>query len=290
MQKKPTITTPINASLNELTKAVVRPIKDNAQQTLEFPLIKHEESGEVIYQRIQDGYVNATAMCKACGKEMKKYNGLLATKEFKEELSRGTGISTTELIQVIKGGIPSMQGTWVHPQVAIHLGQWLSPKFAVKVSQWVFDWLSGKTPQAELPYHLKRYMMNMRRIPADHFSVLQEMTLVLIAPLEQQGYNMPNTMVPDISQGIIFAKWLREHGVDTGNMPTYTHKYEDGREVQAKMYPAKYLNAFREHVSKVWLPEKSQKYFADRDRKALPYLNNILQLESPKATKAIKEN
>ncbi len=28
-------------------------------------------------------------------------------------------------------------------------------------------------------------------------------------------------------------------------MPTYLHKYEDGREVKAKMYPAKYLPAFQ---------------------------------------------
>lgn len=92
-------------------------------------------------------------------------------------------IGRSELIQSIKGGVPSFQGTWVHPQVAINLGQWLSPKFAVQVSKWVFDWLNGKTPQQELPYHLRRYMTNMRKIPADHFSVLQEMTLVLIAPL-----------------------------------------------------------------------------------------------------------
>lgn len=272
-------------SLKELTEQAVKPIEENKQPSFfETSLIKHEEAGEVIYQRIQDGYVNATAMCKSCGKLFGHYHSAKATQEFLSEFSSDIGIPISELVQIIKGGDSSaaVQDTWVHPQIAIHLGQWLSPKFAVQVSKWVFEWLNGKTPQQELPYHLRRYMNNMRKIPADHFSVLQEMTLVLIAPLEQQGYHLPTKMVPDISQGLIFAKWLRDQGVDTNSMPTYIHEYEDGRKVEAKMYPAKYLNAFREHVSKIWLPERAGKYFAERDERAIPYLNNILGIEAPK--------
>ena len=47
-----------------------------------------------------DKYVNATAMCKAVDKEFKHYNALQTTKNFVEEL----------------------RGSWIHPQVAIHLG------------------------------------------------------------------------------------------------------------------------------------------------------------------------
>jgi hypothetical protein len=46
------------------------------------------------------------------------------------------GIPITELVQSIRGGTPELQGTWVHPQVAIALAQWLSPEFAVKVTKW----------------------------------------------------------------------------------------------------------------------------------------------------------
>jgi len=54
------------------------------------------------------------------------------------------GNPISELVRIIKGfGV--QQGTWVHPQVAIHLGQWASPKFAVQVSKWVFEWMQGKT-------------------------------------------------------------------------------------------------------------------------------------------------
>lgn len=227
-------------------------------------------------------------MCKAAVKEFREYNRLVSTKEFIAELSAVVGIPTTDIIITQRGGEPYLQGTWIHPQVAIHLGQWLSPKFAVKVSKWVLDWSTGKTPQKELPYHLRRYMDNMRRIPSGYFSVLQEMTLVLIAPLEQQGYNIPSDIVPDISEGKMFATWVKNQRVDTDKMPTYPHRYEDGRIVTVKMYPSEYLHAFREHVSKVWLPKRATKYFNERDKTALPYLNKILQLNAPHTYKSIK--
>lgn len=247
---------------------------------MQLPLIKHEEDGVVIYQRIQDGYVNATAMCKAVGKRWHDYIRLNETKEFVNELSSVTGIPVTALVCTIQGGYPELQGTWVHPQVAVNLGQWLSPKFAVKVSQWVFDWIYQKTPGSKLPYHLKRYMDNMRCIPIGYFSVLQEMTIILIAPLEQQGYDIPSNIVPDISEGRMFAKWLRDKGIDTDKMPTYQHRYQDGRVVSAKMYPTEYLKEFRLHVAKEWLPKRAEQYFKERDKTALPYLTKVLVLNA----------
>lgn len=103
-------------------------------------LIKHTVENEVIPQRAIDGYVNATALCKASGKQMKHYLENTTTKEFVKELSFDVGIPTTELIQIVKGGISHLQGTWVHPLVAINLGQWLSAKFAVQVSKWILEW------------------------------------------------------------------------------------------------------------------------------------------------------
>ncbi len=60
-----------------------------------------------------------------------------STQEFLEELSTEVGIPTSELIQSVRGGHPELQGTWVHPLVAYHLGQWLSPKAAVQVAKWL---------------------------------------------------------------------------------------------------------------------------------------------------------
>jgi len=106
-------------------------------------LIGHELEKGIIYQRANDGYINATALCKACGKEMKHYLENQTTKDFLLELSGSVGIPTDLLVQKIMTGPNELRGTWVHPQVAINLGQWSSPKFAVLVSKWVFEWMSG---------------------------------------------------------------------------------------------------------------------------------------------------
>lgn len=108
---------------------------------LEFEFIVHEIEHAIIHQRAVDGFVNATAMCKASGKQFNDYVRIGPTKEFLTELSSVTGIPVSELVISLKGGTRELQGTWVHPDVSINLGQWCSPKFAVAVSQWVREWL-----------------------------------------------------------------------------------------------------------------------------------------------------
>lgn len=95
-----------------------------------------------VNQRIIDGYINATALCRSANKKINDYLRLESTKEFLNELSADTGFPVTELIQVVRGGFPKLQGTWVHPYVALNLAQWLSPKFAVQVSKWIYEWMT----------------------------------------------------------------------------------------------------------------------------------------------------
>ena len=170
-----------------------------AKQLMIPGIIDRKAENEIISQRVTDGYVNATAMCKAAGKNWSDYARLITTNAYIKELSSALHIPQDDLIQSIVGGIPYLQGTWVHPQVAIHLAQWLSPKFAVLVSQWVMEWMSGKSTAPNLPYHLRRYMANMHNVPYGYFSMLNEITLHLIGPLEQLGYTISSKQVPDNS-------------------------------------------------------------------------------------------
>ena len=62
-------------------------------------LIPHEVQGEMIYQRPIDGYINATAMCKAAGKKWFDYARLSTTSPFVDELSAVAGITATEFIK-----------------------------------------------------------------------------------------------------------------------------------------------------------------------------------------------
>jgi hypothetical protein len=64
--------------------------------------------------------------------------------------------------------------------------------------------MSGSAPASvadAVPYHLRRYVANQPNVPVGHFSVLTEMTQMLIAPMEIMGYTLPENMLPDISQG-----------------------------------------------------------------------------------------
>jgi hypothetical protein len=243
-----------------------------------LPLVRYEIEAEVVHQRVRDGYVNATAMCKAGGKLFNDYSRLRTTPAFLDALARSTGIPVDLLVSTIMTGPNDLRGTWVHPQVAINLAQWISPEFAVKITQWVFDWMSGKIPGGNLPYHLRRYMANMTNVPQGHFSMLNEMTIALIAPLEQIGYQMPDRMISDISEGKMFSKWLRDNGHDPNSMPSYPHGYEDGRVVNARAYPNRVLPHFRRHFVEVWMGTKAIPYFAQRDAAAVPHLEKLLSL------------
>ncbi|EPJ3718126.1 MULTISPECIES: KilA-N domain-containing protein [Klebsiella] len=247
----------------------------------QFELIPRVEEGAIIPQRMSDGYINATALCQSVGKTFSGYKATKLASDFITEMTNQTGLSEAQLIHSIVGGNPKLQGTWVHPQLAINLAQWLSPKFAVKVSQWVYEWSQGQVKFAT-PTHLQRYTHNRHKVPHTHFSMLNEITLSLIAPLEIAGYVLPDRMIPDISEGRMFCAWLRKNrGIEPNDFPTYKHEYIDGRVVDAKLYPVELYADFRRHFHEIWLPQKAPEYFQQRDRTALEYLE-VLMLPAPR--------
>ncbi len=101
---------------------------------------KVEFSGKLIRQRLSDGYLNATDMCKANGKLYADWKRLGSTNEYLKALSSDMGTTVSDLVQIKKGGKADQQGTWIHPYVATNLAQWISPKFSIKVSQWIGEW------------------------------------------------------------------------------------------------------------------------------------------------------
>lgn len=251
------------------------------EHQLSLTLIAHKMQDSIVEQRAQDGYINATAMCTAAGKLMADFTRLKSTKEFLDELATDMGIPISQLIQALRPGWTGQQGTWVHPQVAIHLAQWLSPRFAVQVSKWVFDWMSGKGQPVRLPFHLERHMINLHKIPRGYFSALQEMTNFLVGPMEVNGYRLAENLMPDISQAKMLCKYLREiMDVDTKTLPKYMHSFPDGREVEAKLYPDKYLLIFRQLMADKWMPVNAIKYFKDRDPSALAALDRVLMVSA----------
>ena len=241
--------------------------------------IEHSIENDKIHQRPKDGYINATELCKKAGKQIKHYLENKSTREYLETLSRSVGIPTDLLIQTINTGLNENRGTWIHPKVAINLGQWVSPKFAVLVSDWVFDWMSGNI-KSYMPPHVKRYIKNRNKIPHTHFSMLNEVYLNLFSILEDEGIQIPTNVMPDISTGLMFSKFLRNKGIDVKNFPNYTHEFNDHRpNVNARLYPLEYLSDFRLFFNNDWLPNHCKSYLQDRIPKAMPFISQFLPIE-----------
>ena len=251
----------------------------------QLALIQHTVEDNPIDQRAIDGYINATAMCQVAGKRLANYTRLDTTRAYLETLSSVTHIRVSELLQQVRGGSPDLQGTWVHPKVAIHLAQWLSPEFSVQVTMWVFDWISGQGSRTPIPNHVRRYLVNRHKIPATHFSMLDQMTLRLLAPLEDRGYIIPIQMMPDIALGKMFSGWLRASKYKPDTFPTYAHEFLDHRPtVKARLYPNSLITEFNLQLDR-WLRDgRARKYFAKLDPAALPPLDKILALPPPKPT------
>ena len=94
-------------------------------------IIKHNYNGFQISQRPIDGYVNLTQMCKVGNKLIADWLRLKSTTQYLTALESDMGIPISDLIIVIKGGVPEEQGSWAHKLVAIEVARWISASFAV---------------------------------------------------------------------------------------------------------------------------------------------------------------
>jgi KilA-N domain len=126
-------------------------------------VIEFDYNNSVIDYVLQKEYFNATAMAKACGKEMSRW---LETKDAAEDIfltasdikgSAILGISEEafmmlsavdkvkyvkekeyfDMVKTRKGGNVQLSGTFVHRELAIMFAQWLNPRFRRQVSAWI---------------------------------------------------------------------------------------------------------------------------------------------------------
>ena len=102
----------------------------------------------IIECRESDGYVNATQLCKAGGKNFSQWYRLESTNKLINFLKTNVGINTLDLIDKKVGG--NHEGTWIYPDLAIQLAQWLSPEFAVQVSHWIRNLFSEGNVEIDL--------------------------------------------------------------------------------------------------------------------------------------------
>ena len=99
-------------------------------------LVSRAWNGTPIARRTTDGYVNATAMCKANGKEWSKYRESDRCQNYLDALAETSEIRMFDLIEARQG---NGGGTWVHPSLAVDLARWISAPFAVWMDGWFLE-------------------------------------------------------------------------------------------------------------------------------------------------------
>ena len=162
-------------------------------------------NGVVIQQRRSDGFINATAMAVAHGKNIADWFRTQDSFEyltaFADDLGVeiNYGISHNSSIMSISAAYPTLViskrgspdnggGTWVYPDIAIKVAQWCNKPFEIQVIRWIKEWLTtGKNPiqvdvdQIAIEFYLcsssfKKLTINCRRF-------VNQLIMLLIPPL-----------------------------------------------------------------------------------------------------------
>ena len=123
-------------------------------------LISRSWNGTPIQRRTTDGYVNATAMCKANGKRWSDYRESDRCQRYLDALSELTEIPVVSLYQAIEG---RNGGTFVHPQLAVDLARWISAPFAVWMDGWVLEEVERVSQVREVQPQLPDVLTTVQR-------------------------------------------------------------------------------------------------------------------------------
>jgi predicted GIY-YIG superfamily endonuclease len=113
----------------------------NKNDVINFILTSNKQlilNGVQIIARQSDGFINLNQLCKAGGKQIKRWKENEKSKAFLEDLSTSIGKTMDEIL-TYETGSNENRATWGHPHIAIYIAQWISPNFAVQVSKWVFQ-------------------------------------------------------------------------------------------------------------------------------------------------------
>lgn len=116
-----------------------------------------EYEGEIISFEFADGnkMINATQMAKPFSKKVGHFLALKGTKEyilFLQSRYRDSDNGNREVLRVVQGGTPELQGTWMDEKLALKFASWLEVRFEA----WVYDKIhelitTGKTEIKQSP-------------------------------------------------------------------------------------------------------------------------------------------
>lgn len=243
----------------------------------------HELCGTVVQQRETDGYINATQLCKAAGREFYNYQRTQHGNDYIEALSLKPNLIGLELVQVKSGKPENGGGTWVHPKVAIHLAQWLSPEFALQVTDWVIE-LMTKGHVSVTPAQPRHWYDRIRETWNPHsryvrkrfpgmFTVASELAVQIMTMEDMLHlHNMCTNKEdrPDISIGLRWSRRRDELGWHEARFEAPLRLNEQNTEVMVKVYPHIELKEFHKWFCGIYMPSNFIAYL-DNKREFKPY-------------------
>jgi hypothetical protein len=88
----------------------------------------------------ENGYINATKLCKKANKEFKNWYKAGYAKKIINNLKLKLNTSNPVIMQNKILGVNEIRGTYVHPLLISNIANWISPDFALEMSIWVDEW------------------------------------------------------------------------------------------------------------------------------------------------------
>ena len=148
-------------------------------EMIEF-VLKLSNGADFIVPVRRDGYVNVTKICQAAGKRLQHYRERVDSQHFLDRYVALTGIPANAIFEVIQGGNLANveQGTYAHPDIAIHIAQWCSADFSIQVSRWVRQLMTTGRVDVRLQF----YMWNDELLLTGRVELGNEMNVQKLAP------------------------------------------------------------------------------------------------------------
>ena len=106
--------------------------------------LERDYKGFKIYIRENDGFINATSLCKVGDKKFSNWyrttEAKVVIRKLRQELK--TDASNPVVVETTVGNVSkgSVRGSWIHPRLATCIALWVDPCFALKVSEWIEEW------------------------------------------------------------------------------------------------------------------------------------------------------
>lgn len=236
--------------------------------------------------RREDGFINATQICRACGKLWADYWRQSSTQEYVQAVSVDMGIPISTLTESRKGGNRHEQGTYVHELIACHLAQWCSPAFAVQVNKWLRELLTKGTVSIAEPVRqpgpwlqrIGKTVLKHRAYIAGRgkewghsaFSVLTA-TISDLAFWEDEMVEhllpIKRTDLPDGSVGKRWANYRRDKGLADTDLAAPLEVNTAIREVQVAVYRGNELESFLGWFREVYMRYHASDYLIKKFRK-----------------------